>query len=150
MNLVEIQEKISRGQSIEEVIEDLDWQEFEYFCAKILEEHEWNVTKNFRFKTESRYEIDILATKGSNALAIDCKRWDDRKGKASQLKIAARKQLERTGEMRKIKFLFADYSELFPVIITWFEENITKEQGVWIVPVFKLNSFLLEIDKYIR
>ena len=150
MNLEEIQEKIAGGQTIEEIVTELDWKEFEDFCAKILEEHEWKVTKNFRFKTESRYEIDILATKSKNALAIDCKRWDNRKGKASQLKIAAIKQLERVKEMKKIKFLFVDYTEIFPILITWFEENITKEEGVWIVPIFKFNNFLLETNRYLE
>ncbi|UCD07484.1 MAG: restriction endonuclease [Candidatus Aenigmatarchaeota archaeon] len=152
MDLEEIEYQILHGKSIEEIIKEFDWRGFEDLCSSILAEHGWKTKKNFRFKTEKRYEIDILAEKGEKILLIDCKQWGERPGKASQLKISAKKQLERAKEWEKINFLNRVGKELktLPIIITWLEEGITRENGVLIVPVFTFNTFLLEIDKYVR
>ena len=83
MDLEEIQYHVLHGRSIEDVIKDTDWRGFEDICSKILEENGWKFRKNYRFKTERRYEIDILAEKGGNVLLIDCKQWSERPGKAS-------------------------------------------------------------------
>ena len=118
--------------------------------TKILERNGWDTKKNFRFKTRGRHEIDIIATKGVRALSIDCKHWGMRPGKKGQLRVAAEKQMERTRELGKIRFL--DQMErrpiTYPLIITWFEEDILKEGDVWIVPISKLNSFLLDVESY--
>lgn len=151
MDLEEIEYQILHGKGIEEIIKEFDWRGFEDFCSEILAEHGWKTKKNFRFKTEKRYEIDILAEKGEKILLIDYKQWGERSGKASQLKISAKKQLERAKEWEKINFLSRKKGmKTLPIIITWLEERITREDGVWIVPVFKFNTFLLEIDKYMR
>lgn len=152
MNLDDVQFRILHGKSIEEIIDGMDWREFEDICSKILEENGWKTRKNFRFRTERRYEIDILAEKSGKVLLIDCKQWGRREGKASQLKISARKQLERMREWERINFFsrMGTKPSIIPIIITWLEEGIREEDGVWIIPVFKLNTFLLEIDKFVN
>ena len=153
MELNEIQWKVMHGSEIEDVLTGFDWKEFEELCAQILERNSWNIRKNFRFKTERRYEIDILATLGNKSLAIDCKHWSIRSGKASQLRIAAENQKERVNQLKKIKFLYQfaqkDF-ETYPLIVTWYEEKLIREGEVWIVPVSKLNSFLLDLDSYLE
>ena len=154
MELSEIQKEILRGKGIEEIVSRFNWKEFEEICSKILEKNDWNVKRNYRFKFNgSWYEIDILVSKNKKFLAIDCKQWGIRKGKTSQLRIAARKQIERVNQLKKLfkssLLSLKQNLEIYPLIITWFEEEILKEENVWIVPIFKLNSFLLEIDKYL-
>lgn len=151
MDLDEIQYQVLHGKSIEEVIRRTDWRGFEDICSKILEENGWKTKKNFRFKTERRYEIDVLAEKSGNVLLIDCKQWGERAGKVPQLRISARKQTERMVEWKKINFFnrIDSHPRIIPMIITWLEEGIREDEGVWIVPVFKLNTFLLEIEKYV-
>jgi hypothetical protein len=38
---------------------------------------------------------------------------------------------------------------LFPLLVTWLEEGIIEENGVLIVPVWKLNGFLVDINSYL-
>lgn len=152
MDMEKVREEILKGKDIEDVLEDIDWGEFEDFCAAVFEEHDWNMRRNFRFKTKKRYEIDILANKGNRVLVIDCKHWGTRPGKPTQLRYAVEKQIERTNELSRIKTLdsIEKKKEFHPLIVTLLQEDITEENGVWIIPVFKLNNFLLEIDRYLE
>ncbi len=144
-----MEELILKGTAIEDILDGMDWRGFEDICSKILEENGWTTKKNFRFKTKSRHEIDILAARENKVLAIDCKHWGIRPGKKSQLRVAAEKQSKRASELGKIRFLDqVKPPEVFPLIITWFEEDIIKEKDVWIVPISKLNGFLLDIESY--
>jgi hypothetical protein len=151
MDFDRIQREILKGRDIEDVIDRLDWKEFEQFCGRILEEHNWKVQTTFRFKLERRYEIDVLAKKGDHVLAIDCKHWGIRPGKATQLRCAAEKQAERAGKLSKIKALDSFWKRIsfHPIVVTLLQEDILKENDVWIVPVFKLNDFLLNVESYL-
>jgi len=151
IDLEKIGREIRKGKDIEDIIEQIDWKEFENLCSKILEENGWKTKSNFRFKTDKRYEIDILAEKGNRNLLIDCKHWGLRPGKSTQLKYAAQKQIERASELSKIKFLDKTNKKMntHPIIITLLQEDIISEQNVFVVPLFKLNAFLLEIENYL-
>lgn len=151
MDFEKIQKEIYNGRDIEDVIDRLGWKEFEQFCGRILEEHNWKVHTTFRFKLERMYEIDVLARKGDRVLAIDCKHWGIRPGKATQLRCAAEKQAERASKLSKIKTLgtFWRQKSFHPVVVTLLQEDIIQESDVWIVPVFKLNDFLLNIESYL-
>lgn len=142
---------LTKGKSIEEILDQSNWQEFEIFCESVLQEHDWKTKRNFRFKTERRYEIDVLATKGNKILAIDCKHWGIRKGKKHQLVYAIEKQKKRIEEFKKINFFMEMKTKhkIHPLIITWFEEEIIHEKDTFVVPASKLNTFLLEIDRYL-
>jgi len=152
MDFEEIKKEMMKGREIEDIIDCFDWREFELFCARILEEHGWKAQTTFRFKLKRRYEIDILAKKGNRVLAIDCKHWGVRPGKASQLRKAADKQTERVEQLSKIRTLDSlwERTEFYSLLITLLQEDITQENGVWIVPVFKLNDFLLNHDAYLE
>ena len=88
MDFEVILKEIKNGRDIEEILDDVDWKEFEQFCAMVLEEHDWKVQKTFRFKLKKRYEIDVLARKFNRVLAIDCKHWGVRPGKSTICRIA--------------------------------------------------------------
>ena len=152
MDIESMEKELKKGRDIEDLLDRIGWKEFEGFCSRVLEEHDWRVQKNFRFKSGRRYEIDILAKKGSRILAIDCKHWGIRPGKATQLRYAAEMQAERASELSRINMLdsFGKKTEFHPLIVTLLQEDINEESGVWIVPVFKLNNFLLNADEYLE
>ena len=151
MDLEKIRKSILKGEDIEALVKDIHWSEFERVCSEILEKHDFSVKRNFRFKTRNRYEIDILAKRGNKVLLIDCKHWAIRPGSKSLLRIAAEKQKERENEYQKILFLDSKPLEkTFPLLITLFQESIIKANGVWVVPVYMLNSFMLDIENYLE
>ncbi len=142
VQLNEIKTRLSKGELIEDIIRDINWHEFENFAATIFKEHDYDVFQNFRFKTKNRYEIDLLVVKSNLVIAVDCKQWGRGRYKKSAIKDSVTKQIKRTKELEKI--LVGENLKIKPLIITLFEEDIVKHENVWIVPVWKLNEFLLE------
>jgi len=126
---------------MESVLGSFDWKGFEQMVGKILEENGFGVDTNVRFKTDRRYEIDVLAENRDLSLSIDCKEWSRGRYKKTALSKAAEKQSERTSEL---ELHSKNGKKYIPMIVTLFEEDIKKEKDVIIVPVWKLNSFLNE------
>jgi len=158
IDLDQAKKRIKHGEVIEKIVEEIDWKEFEEFVIKILEEHDFHSFHNFRFKTKNIYEIDILAIKNNLALVIDCKQWNRGRYKKSGLKNAVVTQKWRVSELKKIlkkniptrDFLnLSEKPKLIPLIVTWFEEDLTKYQNVLVVPIWKFNQFLLNLSEYI-
>lgn len=159
MELEEIRKDILAGKTIEEVVEKIDWKDFEELSKKIFEENNFRVRKNFRFKTSRRYEIDILALNPRYVFCVDCKQWGRRRDKTSGLKIATEKQEERINELKKflrnnliakrMMKIEMKKQKFHSIIVTWLQEDLAKDNETLIVPVWKLNSFLVEIEKYL-
>lgn len=156
MRLEEIRKDMLKGKPLEEVLENFNWKEFEDTVAEIFAINGFKIKKNFRFKTSKRYEIDVIAVKDEHVLCVDCKEWGRGRYKKTSLIYAVEKQEKRTKEFRKFlnKNLIARSSigiknqSLEPLIVTLFQEDLIKEKEVFIVPVWKLNSFLIEIEKF--
>ncbi len=140
--------------SIEDLSEVLNWVQFEYLCAKILEFNEFDCKLHYRFKEAGkRFEIDILAYRNGLILAADVKHWSARQGKRSLLVKYAEKQDARIKMLVQSKKFREDYTNLpvkqiTPLIITWYDERIQFHNMVPIVPVYKLNNFLNNIEMY--
>lgn len=156
MILENLKAEILKGNEIEDVLEKIDWKEFEETVSQILINNDFKVIKNFRFKTDRRYEIDILASRNEKGLAIDCKEWRRGRYKRSGIISSVRKQERRVEELKKIlkknpisENYFGKVKILKSLIITLMDEQIVKENDTFVVPVSKLNSFLTEIEKYI-
>ncbi len=157
ISLNKIKQKLQEGKQIEEIVEDITWQDFEELVSSILEKHEFKIQSNFRFKTKRRYEIDLVATKGNKTLLIDCKQWSTGRYKKSALKYAIEDQEERLEEFQKFiktnpiakNKLKLDKNQVFkPMVVTWYEENLVEHSNTLVVPIWKLNEFLLNISKY--
>ena len=142
ISLEEIQQRILKGEEIENIIKDINWQEFEDLVSSIFREHDFDVFQNFRFKTESRYEVDLLSTKNNLIYAVDCKQWNRGRYKKTAIKNSVGKQMKRVKELKKV--LIGENIRIIPLLITLFEEDIIEHENVWIVPVWKLNEFLLD------
>jgi len=127
---------IKLGATIEDVSEYLTWQDFEFITGLILEEKDFDVTKNL-ILTQPRIEIDVVGTKMGIALLIDCKHWKTMS--KSALDKIVKKQVER------VKRYVADENmSALPVIVTLHQEQVQFVDNVPIVPIMKLSSFLDE------
>ncbi len=127
---------ISLGADLEDVSEYLNWKDFESLTGIILEEKDFEVTKNL-ILTKPRMEIDIIGKKMDIALLIDCKHWKSMS--KSALDEIVRKQIERVKHFVSIENISA-----LPVIVTLHQETIQFVGNVPIVPIMKLSSFLDE------
>jgi hypothetical protein len=127
---------INLGATIEDVSEYLTWRDFESLTGLILEEKDFDVTKNL-ILTKPRMEIDVIGKKMGIALLIDCKHWKTMS--KSALDEIVKKQIER------VKRYVADENmSALPVIVTLHQEEIQFVDNVPIVPIMKLSSFLDE------
>jgi len=127
---------INLGATIEDVSEYLTWRDFESLTGLILEEKDFDVTKNL-ILTKPRMEIDVVGTKMDIALLIDCKHWKTMS--KSVLNDIVKKQVER------VKRYVADENiSALPVIVTLHQEEIQFVDNIPIVPIMKLSSFLDE------
>ena len=125
---------INLGATIEDVSEYLTWRDFESLTGLILEEKDFDVTKNL-ILTKPRMEIDVIGKKMDIALLIDCKHWKTMS--KSALDEIVKKQIER------VKRYVADENmSALPVIVTLHQEEIQFVDNVPIVPIMKLSSFL--------
>ncbi len=127
---------INLGADLEDVSEYLNWKDFESLTGIILEEKDFEVTKNL-ILTKPRMEIDVIGKKMDIALLIDCKHWKNMS--KSALDEIVKKQIER------VKRYVADEDiTALPVIVTLHQEGTQLVENVPIVPIMKLPSFLDE------
>lgn len=148
---------ISLGADIQRVCRNLSWKEFEDVAVMAFQGNGYSVVKHFRFRSENRiWEIDILAIKGKIAACVDCKRW--MKGlAASTMSKVAEAQMERVRALSKIlpkitdKLKFsADRVFLLPMILSLVPASSKFYNGVPIVPILQLQSFLEELPAHLH
>jgi hypothetical protein len=150
---------VTKGAKLAEIVELLTWKDFEGFVAEILTENSFRCVESFRRRGNSEMhgmEIDVVGVRGRTIIAIDAKLWGFRGGKTSALKTAAEKQKTRTEELsseldrlfKKLPTLNDGVYSIYPVIVTWLVEEVEFHEGVPVVPVFKLNTFIHELDFY--
>lgn len=161
MKLLAAKQLLLLNFDIEEILELSTWKDFESFIEEILKEHDFTTAKNIRFReaiTNKLFEIDVLAVSYNFGFAIDCKKWKHRAGKRSSLRKAALMQKKRTIALKNIrdKFLKIDIIneinkknlKIFPLIVTWANEDIDIIEGIPIVPVSKFNQYILKFDEF--
>ena len=127
---------ITLGATIEDVSEYLTWRDFEAITGIVLEENDFDVTKNLVL-TKPRMEIDVIGKKMNLALLIDCKHWKNMT--KSALDEIVKKQIERVK-----RYVSDEGITALPVIVTLHQEGIQLVDNVPIVPIMKLTSFLDE------
>ena len=158
IDLNDIKQKILEGKQIEDIIQEIDWKEFEELISNILKKHDFDVHNNFRFKTNRRFEIDILAVRNKISLLIDCKQWGRGRYKKTGLKYSVEEQKERAKQLKKFlknnpiaqaELNIKKTTKFIPLLVTWFEEELLKHENIFIIPVWKFNEFLLNISEYI-
>lgn len=152
-DLDSVSRRVMRGEPIEEVLGKFDWRDFERTVGDIFRQNDFRVMNNFRFRTSRRWEVDLVASRGSAVFCVDCKRWSRGREKSWSLRRAAREQAARTRALSKFlgsnptaRARLGAGGNLVPVVATLFEENVLREGPTFVVPVKKLNSFIAESD----
>ena len=140
--------------TVYEISRYLDWREFETLAARVFEENDYKVFQNYRFTLRSqRNEIDVISIKVPIVIAADAKHYSTTgRGAIKQAVVAQKKRAERLAqhisEGLKCHFSEEGITEVLPIIITWLEEQLRIHDGCAIVPIFKLNRFLISLDLY--
>ncbi len=127
----------------EEVSRLLSWREFEQLAAALFRAAGFEVKENIVL-TKPRAQIDAVAFGTSMILCIDCKHYRREPGPASIQKFATA-QLRRSGLFRKKT---NDPRPIASVILSMFEPEGSFAEGVAVVPVRTLRSFLTSLDSY--
>ncbi|MCQ5336639.1 MAG: restriction endonuclease [Candidatus Methanomethylicia archaeon] len=146
--LDEIKRRISLGEQIEEILKKEGWKDFEKFVSEIISENGFLTINNFRFSyNRKRNEIDIIAIQNPRIILIDCKHWKTKYRRKSALKNASLIHYNRgmnfTNIIKKLSII-KDWKKVIIIlaIVTLYEENIIEMNNVYIVPLFKIISFL--------
>lgn len=132
----------------------MSWKEFEEFCRDALEKNGFRVRSNVRFTwRKKRHEIDLVATKAPFLLFIDCKHW--RPERSSGYRKAALKQgLRMEAALRGGSAIAIgtrnsrSHSKPLPLIVSLADVAVQEVEGIPVVSIFRLNNFLLELDKF--
>jgi hypothetical protein len=137
-------EAIEKIGDLETVSEESAWQNFERLAAFIFEKNEF-ATKVGTVKTlnRKRRQYDVIARKGDRTFLVECKKWAGSRYRLSALKRAVLQHKERTAFYERIMS-----EDALPVIVTLIEEEILVYEGVPIVPVLRLDSFISELDNH--
>lgn len=131
-------------------IEDLDrvstevvWQNFERLTAFVFEENNFlAVTNTVKTLKKRRRQYDVIAKTNNKTFLVECKKWAGNRSRLSSLKRAIERHIERTEFYR-----YLTRENAIPIVVTLVEEEIISYEGVPIVPILRLNSFLNELDK---
>jgi hypothetical protein len=137
-------EDIESIEDLEKVSEESVWQNFERLAAFIFEKNDFRVTVNtVKTSNKKRRQYDVIARKSNQTFLIECKKWAGNRYRLSALKRAIVHHKERTTFYEN-----TTNEDAIPVIVTLIEEEIRVYEGVPLVPVQKLNSFINELDNH--
>ena len=144
---------IKLGITPEEAASLLDWREFEQVCYSILEKHGYEVVRGLRFSVGGRrYELDLLACSDLCLLHVDCKMWSLRRGISGALARAAARHKERALAFSKclsdLKGIILEpgRSRAIPILVCWLPAARRIIDGIPVIPLYALRSFLLNLD----
>jgi hypothetical protein len=134
------------------VVRALTWQEFEAFSEECLATTGFHTRKGVVVKDNSRrWQIDVIAKKGSMILAVDCKHWGSPGYNSKLIKAAEHQRLAVQaliqqmivkGEIEGPEIL------ALPIILTLFEPRSRVANGAVVVSVEQLADFLAGVSPY--
>jgi hypothetical protein len=135
-------EDIRSVQDLEIVSEAVIWQNFERLAAFIFEKNDFEVSVNtVKTGNKKRRQYDVISWKSDQTFLVECKKWSGSRYRLSALKKAIEQHKERTVFYENIM-----NEDAIPLVVTLVEEEIHWYEGVPIVPILKLNSFISELD----
>ncbi len=143
---------IARAGRLRDSARALTWQEFERFAEECLEEAGFQTEKNVRVQGDGRaWQIDVVGVRGDLVVTVDCKHWNT-PGYFSRFRLAAEHQ--RTATLHLLASPVAKMVQgnkewqALPVILTLSEPRGQLSEGVVLVSVEKLPSFLSGVTPY--
>lgn len=139
-------EDIKSIDDLQEVSEEVVWQSFERLVAFIFQENGYQVEiGKVKTQNKKRRQYDVIAKKADITFLVECKKWAGNRYRLAAIIEAVKRHKERSEFYRCL----SDENPL-PIIVTLIEEDILLYQGVPIIPILKLNSFINEEDKGIN
>ena len=128
---------LEKGESVEEVAEQIEWRDFEGLVSEILQNKDFAIMRNL-ILTKPRMEIDVIGVKLGIAMLIDCKHW--KRTSPSALKSIVQKQIARA----KHYIASTEGAIAVPVIVTLYQDQVDFIEKVPIVPIIQFSSFVDE------
>lgn len=136
-----------RGESPEDISENIVWRDFEYLVYRFFDGYGYVVRRNVRIPGY-RYEIDLVAKNMSTkfCLVIECKRWD-KFLHPSQIRDIVSGLVEKALLLKNI--ISDDCVGVVPIIITLRRGKLTFYDGVPIIPINYLKDFINNLSYFI-
>lgn len=120
--------------------------EFEEYVQKIVEPHAEHIEFRKVFSNaKRRFEIDIVSHMKDFCLCIDCKHYGTTRHRTYGLKCEAKKHT-----LRCIEFEKKTGKKCMPVLVSLLDDNILFEFDCLIIPYYKLNYFLNNIELFLE
>ena len=141
-------EDIKCIKDLDQVSTEVVWQNFERLTAFIFEKNDFQAVTNIvkTLKKKKRRQYDVIAKTNSKTnsktFLVECKKWAGNRSRLSALKKAIEMHKERTEF-----YQFLTREDAIPIVVTLVEEEIRSYEGVPIVPILRLNSFINELDQ---
>ncbi|MEM3011705.1 MAG: NERD domain-containing protein [Candidatus Bathyarchaeia archaeon] len=143
---------IQKGADFERVCKFLDWKEFENIAATIFKTNGYDIKRNFHFKNEKRWEIDLIAIKKPLIICVDCKHWQHGWSKSAIIK-ATENQIERTKALaealpkicKEIKLENWSQATFIPTVLSLISGPLKFHKNTPIVPILQLQNFISEL-----
>jgi hypothetical protein len=136
-------EDIKCIEDLQKVSMEVVWQNFERLTAFIFEENNFlAATNTVKTLKKRRRQYDVIAKANNRTFLVECKKWAGNRSRLSAVKRAIELHKERTEF-----YHYLTREDAIPIIVTLVEEEIRSYEGVPIVPILKLNSFINELDK---
>ena len=128
---------------LERLSTEMKWQYFEKLVGWIFEQNDFSVEVSRVFVyPEGKRQYDVIAKRFGKTFLVECKKW--KRSNSSAIKKAIEDHLEKT----KL-YTEKQKEEVFPLVVTLLQDNITEHEGVPIVPVDKLNTFINQYEELI-
>lgn len=136
-------EKVKNYNQLEEILKKSSWQKFEKIVGKIFEFHGYEVKINHVHTfNDTKRQYDVIAER-EDCIAVDCKRWDNKRRIKYALKKAVENQVERVERLPPKK-------DKYPVLVLSCHSPIKYHNSVPIVSVYKFNEFLTDFQAHKR
>jgi Restriction endonuclease len=134
---------IKDHKDLQKISKDMAWQHFEELAAFIFSENDFLVeVRKVKTLKKKRRQYDVIAKKDKKTILVECKKWASNRYRLSALKTAVQKHIERSEFYRVLT-----NETVTPIIVTFIEEEILIFEGVPIIPIFRLNSYINEKER---
>ncbi len=144
-------EAVRQG-ALQQMARALTWQEFEAFAEDCMQSVGFDTQKGIVVKDDSRrWQIDVIAKKGSMILAVDCKHWESPGYNSRLIKAAEHQKLAVQALMQQMIVrgeIGGARTLALPIILTLFEPRSRVANGAVVVSVEQLADFLEGISPY--
>jgi|ECHvirMinimDraft_2_1075157.scaffolds.fasta_scaffold00175_5 Holliday junction resolvase-like predicted endonuclease len=130
-----------------ELIDGIEWREFEDLVGFILDRWGYAVLRNVRLRLSGEsMEIDLISVKGSDVLLIEAKKWRRNAMKSVAESHLRKAKLIRDNWLSVIQRLGLPihYARIYPIIVSWKKEDA--ELPIPIIDIAMLNNFIGDLD----